>query len=336
MNMEKTPENTSSTQGVSIPERILKREQERILAQEKRQEEREDKEGYGFSKTFNDNFNKIKDVISDMDENGEKVNKDELRMNFADINKQILLLNHIIVDAKIYLTSYEMKTCSNKLTELTEHCNTLEAKLLPRKKFGFRKLEKSKPKEQGDKIEQSESKDNVDFVKSTPQHEGEKDIGFYNRSNETLILPNEEIHRKPVSLSNIDACVVKVDGNASTIHMNNIRRSKIYLGPVSNSVFIENCSNSTLHLACHQLRMHTSDNCKVYLHVGSRPIIEHCKGIGFAPAFHIDKDLFQESGLDDGKNHWDEVDDFNWLSEEKSPNWFVIEEADRESQVKIQ
>lgn len=329
--MEGGSENSSSQQEIIIPERFLKRHQERILALEKRQEEREHKESDGFNKTFNDNYNEIKDMISELDERGDTVNKEELKEKFADINKQILLLNRVIVDAKIFLTSHDMKTYSNKLGELTEQCNALESKLLPRKRFGFRKVEKTQPSER-DTERKVQAKDSVDFAKSTPQHEGEKDIGFYNRNNETLQLASEEINRKPISLSNIDSCIVKVNGNASTIHMNNISKCKIYLGPVSNSVFIENCTDSTLHLACHQLRMHTSDNCSLYLHSGSRPIIEHCKRIGFAPAVNLDKALFKLSGLDEGKNHWDQVDDFNWLSvEEKSPNWFIIEEANREN-----
>lgn len=330
-------ENISLGQEVNIPERLLKREQERISAIEKRQEKKGDKEHDGFSNMFNENYDKIKGMINeiDVDPNSGSVNKEELKEKFADINKQILLLNHVIVDAKIFLTSYDMKIYNNKLQELTEQCNILETKLLPRKKFGFKKVDKVKLGGQGDKTDEAEKKilpkDEVDFVKPR-QHEEETYIGFYNRSNETLELPSEDVHKKPVSLSNIDSCVVKVNGNASTIHLNNIKNSQIFLGPVSNSVFIDNCTDSTLYLACHQLRMHTSHKCSVYLHVTSRPIIEHCKNIGFAPAVNIDPVLLQLAGLDEGTNHWNEVDDFNWLSvEEKSPNWYVIEETDRKN-----
>lgn len=329
--MEKMSENLE----VNIPERLLKREQERIMAMEKRQEEKDDKESDGFSDTFNNNYNRIKRMINEIEENV-KGAKEELKEKFADINKQILHLNHIIVDAKIFLTSYDMKSYNNRLQELTEEVNSLETKLLPRRKFGFKKTEKNKTVGQGDKkdvINQKvKAEDNVDYVKKTPDYVVEKDIGFYDRSNETLELAREDICKKPVSLSNIDSCIVKVNGNASTIHVNNIKKSKIYLGPVSNSVFVENCTDSTLYLACHQLRMHTSCNTRVYLHVTSRPIIEHCKQIGFAPAYEFNAELYDLSGLDKTKNHWDEVDDFNWLSiEEKSPNWFVIPEKDRQN-----
>uniref|UniRef100_A0A8D8Q2W8 Tubulin-specific chaperone C n=1 Tax=Cacopsylla melanoneura TaxID=428564 RepID=A0A8D8Q2W8_9HEMI len=318
---------------VNIPEKLLKRDQERQIAMGKRQEERGGREGDGFSDTFNEHYNQIKIIISEMEE-GTNDNKEKLIERFADVSKQLLLLNHTIIDAKIFLPSYDMKMYNNKLQDLTEHANVLEAKLLPRKKFGFKKADKVKPTSgEGDKIEETvkdvKNKDAVDFVKKSYGYET-KDIGFRDKNNETLELSGEDVNKKPISLSNIDSCTIKVNGNASTVHMNNIRNSTIYLGPVSNSVFIDTCTDSTLYFACHQMRMHTSVNTCVYLHVTSRPIIENCKGIGFAPVVDIDSELFQMSGLDANKNHWNEVDDFNWLSvEEKSPNWFVIQDNDQ-------
>ncbi|KAL1462719.1 hypothetical protein WDU94_014532 [Cyamophila willieti] len=237
---------------VSIPEKLLKREQERQMAMDKRQELRGDREGDGFSDTFNKNYNKIKTIISEMEERTIIDDKEKLIEKFADVSKQLLLLNHTIIDAKIFLTSYDMKTYNNKLQELTEQANALEAKLLPRKKFGFKKSDKVKPSSgEGDKsygtVKEVQNRDDVDFVKKTSW-----------------------------------------------------------------------------------MRMHTSVNTSVYLHVTSRPIIENCKGIGFAPVVDIDSEFFLMSGLDANKNHWKEVDDFNWLSvEEKSPNWHVILENDR-------
>ena len=62
--------------------------------------------------------------------------------------------------------------------------------------------------------------------------------------------------------------------------MNNCQ---IYLGPCCTSVYIEECSNIIIFLACHQLRIHRSHNCICYVRVNSHPIIEDCTGFGFAP-----------------------------------------------------
>ena len=58
---------------------------------------------------------------------------------------------------------------------------------------------------------------------------------------------------------------------------------QIYLGPCCTSVYVEECSNMTIFLACHQLRIHRSHNCLCYVRVNSHPIIEDCTGFGFAP-----------------------------------------------------
>lgn len=71
--------------------------------------------------------------------------------------------------------------------------------------------------------------------------------------------------------------------------------------------------------------MHGARNVDVYLHCGSRPIIEDCEGVRFAPLME------GEAGLEGllGANQWDQVDDFGWLKVERSPNWSVLPEAER-------
>lgn len=332
--------NKSLVQDISsVPEGVLKREKERIAALEKRNENKTEsgKEFDGIIATFNENISKIKLMIEEIETLGEE-NKNVLKNKFADVNKQVATLNHYIVDFKTFLTLYDMKKYQTKLQDLTDEINALESKFLPRKKFGFKKIDKYKG--QGDKLgdgtkslenkEHKEGvKDETDFVKGSEQLK-EHDIGFYDKKNETLELCNEDVHKKHVSISNIENCVIQIKGNASTVHMNNVRKSRVCVGPVSNSVFIDNCSDSQLFLACHQLRMHTSENCQVYLYVTSKAIIEHCQNIGFAPNIRVDETLLQMSGLERDKNHWDLIDDFNWLSvDEHSPNWFIIEESKR-------
>lgn len=39
----------------------------------------------------------------------------------------------------------------------------------------------------------------------------------------------------------------------------------------------------------------------------------------------------QEAGLADVANAWEDVKDFKWHRAQKSPNWSVIPESDRES-----
>ncbi|KAG7222275.1 hypothetical protein INR49_027279 [Caranx melampygus] len=120
-----------------------------------------------------------------------------------------------------------------------------------------------------------------------------------------------------------------------TLHLKHIDSCEILCGPVSSSVFVDQCKNSTLVFPCQQLRTHNTTDTQVYLHVTSRAIIEDCQGVSFAPfswSYPTLEEDFSVSGLDRDRNNWNQVDDFNWLAAgTPSPNWTVIPEADRKT-----
>lgn len=70
--------------------------------------------------------------------------------------------------------------------------------------------------------------------------------------------------------------------------------------------------------------MHDAKNVDVYLLCSSRPIIEDCSDVRFAP-LEVDAGGEWESV----KNLWDQVDDFKWLKSEHSPNWEVMRREER-------
>jgi hypothetical protein len=96
---------------------------------------------------------------------------------------------------------------------------------------------------------------------------------------------------------------------------------------------ITNMRDSVLVVACGQFRMHDSKAVDVYLHCGSRPIIEDCEGVRFAPLPSVYETEgikgAEKDGVGGNENHWDQVDDFKWLKSEPSPHWSVLEESER-------
>lgn len=66
--------------------------------------------------------------------------------------------------------------------------------------------------------------------------------------------------------------------------------------------------------------MHGSRNVDVYLHASSRPIIEDCVHVRFAPL----PGFFSSEDWDGMGNMWDQIDDFGWLKVEPSPNLRVL------------
>jgi len=104
-------------------------------------------------------------------------------------------------------------------------------------------------------------------------------------------------------------------------------------GPISGSAFVDNLRNVKLIIACHQLRIHETNSCDFYIHIGSRAIIENCSKVRFAPyAWKYPKldEHFEKSSLNPAKSNWECVDDFNWLNQNvASPNWEFLEEGKR-------
>ena len=67
------------------------------------------------------------------------------------------------------------------------------------------------------------------------------------------------------------------------MRLENLKNCQVYLGPCCTSVYIEECNDVLIYLSCHQLRIHRSQNCHLFVRVHSHPIIEDCTGFLFAP-----------------------------------------------------
>ncbi|XP_050301359.1 tubulin-specific chaperone C [Anthonomus grandis grandis] len=314
---------------------LKNRELERKLNLQKKQETKksfmaENEQMEFFQRTFNEKQNYIESLLK----KSQTLSKEELPEHFNTISKEILMLQKYVAASNLFLRNYFLQKCQNVLQELSLRAQELENDLLPKKKFGF------KNKAKGNDV--AKGADTIDFalkaatngnVKTLKENSLGIECGFHKRSNETLSLSAEEIAKKDVCLEHLTNCTVYLKGYPSTLHLNHLSDCKIFSGPVSTSIFAENCFNSTLVIACQQLRLHASTKVDIYLHVTSRAIMEDCNNIAIAPYNWsydtLDTD-FVNAGLDKEINNWRCVDDFNWLNAEMhSPNWREMEEEKR-------
>jgi len=119
----------------------------------------------------------------------------------------------------------------------------------------------------------------------------------------------------------------------TSLTLNNIHNSIIITGPIAGPIHITSVTNSILLVSsARQFRMHRSQDVDVYLYVSSRPIIEDCDGIRFAP---LPKGFLEDRGVEskgrgqETEGMWDQVQDFNWLRAEQSPHWSVMRPEER-------
>lgn len=105
-----------------------------------------------------------------------------------------------------------------------------------------------------------------------------------------IILPSSAAHATSSgSLTNLRQCIVDMSVPTATgqpfagLTVKNVKQSLLICGNVSGAAHITAVDGSVILVATRQFRMHECKDCVVYLHVNSRPIIEDCYDIQFAP-----------------------------------------------------
>lgn len=176
---------------------------------------------------------------------------------------------------------------------------------------------------------------------------------------------------RDLRLSRLTDCTVVLLEPLRALRVDGLVRCHVYTGGVAGSLLLHGCrcagrapgrrgaphpphctpssrpcprSDCVIVTAVRQARLHTSTRCDFYLHTASRPIIEHCRGLRFAPytlrydgvgAALAAAGLIRSSdsaalpGPADGPSApWRQVDDFRWLRVQASPNWFIMPPSD--------
>ncbi|KAG7325016.1 hypothetical protein KOW79_011332 [Hemibagrus wyckioides] len=333
--MDGVPTKVCPSDAVKIPERVLRRDQERLEELERRKNAKEsqtvseEKIGY-FRAAFSAEKANIEDLLSSCTQTDHQ----KAIKVLEEATNKIQHLQKFLNDSTVFLTQYELRQAQESLQKLQGSIAEKRAEVMPKKKFAFRSRTAGTSLQPAVTPSSTEGQLQTDPGNSVVDSVVEQ-CGFSNVQNEILIKHSEEIQQRDVLLSHLTNCKVRLYGSPSTLHIKNVRGCQILCGPVSSSVFVDECKDSTLVLACQQLRTHNTTSTQIYLHVTSRAIIEDCHGVSFAPfnwTYHKLDDDFRVSGLDPKRNNWSQVDDFNWLAAgTPSPNWAVIPESERTS-----
>lgn len=319
-----------------VPERLQRREQERQLEVERRKQKRQNEEvEEEKSDFFAAAFARERSAVEELLEGGESVEKLE------EAAARLQGLQKLINDSVLFLAAYDLRQGQEVLARLQAALAKRRQELQPKKRFAFKTRRKDVAS--ATKVDSAPGAPAADAIlASSPplKEEGGFDsswvCGFSNLQSEVLEKRADELHQRDVLLTQLSNCTIKLYGNPNTLRLTKARGCTLLCCPVSTSVFLEDCSDCVLAVACQQLRVHTTKDTRVFLLVTSRAIVEDCTGIQFAPYTWsypgIDKD-FEGSGLDRSKNNWNDVDDFNWLARDvASPNWSILPEEERRIQ----
>lgn len=320
-----------------MQERLEQRHRTRIEDAERRKEAKEgrsvaEEKGEYFFSTFNTERASIEEMLSSCSGADRAV----VSQRLEEVTAKTLQLQKFLNDSMLFLTQYDLRQSQAALQKLQASLAAAREESLPKKKFAFRARTKAADKVSAPASDTPDTGTPADSCSTkVDEATASEQCGFSNMDNVRLTRTAEEIHKRDVLLTHLTNCKVRLFGSPSTLHLKHIDSCEILCGPVSSSVFVDQCKSSTLAFPCQQLRTHNTTDTQVYLHVTSRAIIEDCRGVSFAPfswSYPTLEEDFAVSGLDQDRNNWSQVDDFNWLAAgTPSPNWTVIPEVDRKT-----
>ncbi|KAG4418498.1 hypothetical protein IFR04_008392 [Cadophora malorum] len=133
------------------------------------------------------------------------------------------------------------------------------------------------------------------------------------------------------SLTKLNRCIVDMSVPTANgapfagLALQSVKDSLIIAGHVAGAAHITGVENSIIVVASRQVRMHDCKNVDIYLHCGSRPIIEDCSNVRFSPIPECYMTI-QETPI---QSQWDQVDDFKWLKADHSPNWSILPDDEK-------
>eukprot|EP00930_Biecheleria_cincta_P046729 TRINITY_DN32266_c0_g1_i1.p1 TRINITY_DN32266_c0_g1~~TRINITY_DN32266_c0_g1_i1.p1 ORF type:complete len:371 (-),score=60.15 TRINITY_DN32266_c0_g1_i1:251-1363(-) len=247
-----------------------------------------------------------------------------------------LLARHHVVEADFtrhahLLPPYDVQKYRSSLKTLASDIAARREQLAPRKKFSFKR--RAQPANNAteatgpvDGYKAAEIPAEVSSSSKTGAFNGELIEGL--KGSCVKVGPGE-LQGRDVSLRDLEDCRVVLLDQVGALHVHRLQRCEIVIAAVSSSALMHHCHECIFTFAAKQLRLHDSDQVVLHLHTRSSPIIEHCKNIMFAPFDLVWpglEELLQKASLgslgEDGP--WSDVQDFNWLKRQASPNWCLV------------
>ncbi|XP_005523487.1 PREDICTED: tubulin-specific chaperone C [Pseudopodoces humilis] len=316
----------SAASAVVLPERLQRREAERQQGVERQRQKKEaqvvkEEQSEFFLATFAREREAVEALLA--------------AGTLEEAAARLQALQKLLTGSVRFLAPYEVRQGQETVARLQGDLAARRQQLQPKKKFAFRALKKETAP--GSAPRPAEPASPAPAAPGPGLAEGESGgpplCGFSGAQDEELELGPAELLQQDVLLSELRGCRVRLRGNPNTLRVRDCRGCTVLCGPVSTSVLVDGCSDCLLALACQQLRTHRTRDCRVYVQVTSRAVIEACSEVSFAPYSWsypgIERD-FESSGLDKNSNNWNLVDDFDWLATDRpSPNWSLIPEQER-------
>ncbi|KAF9094706.1 hypothetical protein BGX23_001711 [Mortierella sp. AD031] len=278
--------------------------------------------------------------------------KSEIQAAVDNLVQRIRLLEKSVTDNIGILPPFDTRICLEAIKAASERLSVLRGQLIPRQKFSFKSRKTVATSQSVLQVANATS-----AASTVPSQSVDKGLfmTFENRAGEYLFIgdlqlpstsataanatsPNDMEIEEVVYLGGVQvnmsttAPVIEKPKDVALTNLTDCTINLVHTLPLG-AIHIKNLKRCVLVIP--PSRMHTSTNMDIYLHVTSEPIIEECTDMRFAPyPYHevLPADqlhgLFVAAGLRPEKNLFDHVKDFNWLRQQQSPNWRILDASE--------
>lgn len=281
-------------------------------------------ESHKYYNNFRKQYNSLEEEIKVMISDNSKEISSNAKEKSSNIEKKISQLKEDFQNNSMFLVAYDRHTYLKSFEELDKLLNSLNDIITPKKKFKFSSKAKNSianKETETNGIKENSNKCNI---------YSDEDLVLKDVSNKTLILKEQDLqNKKNLIIENVKECKIYALFAFKSFFAKNILNSHVYVGSVSGGSHVTLINDSEIYLGTHQMRIHESFNTIYSILVNSNPIIEHCSKLKFIA---LDKcivypkmnEIMKDSGLDFKANKYENIQDFQWLKQEKSPNFEVI------------
>ena len=157
-----------------------------------------------------------------------------------------------------------------------------------------------------------------------------EDFQFVSKTGETLTKKPGDINGIDFKIKDLHDCVVYLMDHTAQIQIDKCTNTKFFIGPIKGSIFVRDCKDCEISVACSQFRTRDLYNSKVYLFVDNEPCIESSNKLEFGPynfCYPGIKEHAKTTGLKTEINKWDLIFDFT-KQESGELNYSIIPPAD--------
>lgn len=136
---------------------------------------------------------------------------------------------------------------------------------------------------------------------------------FKSKQNEVLVKKPGDINGIDFMIKDLHDCTVHILDYTAQIQIDKCERTTFIIGPIKGSVFIRDCKDCKVSVACSQFRCRDLYDSTIYLYAQSDPIIESSNNLVFAP-YNISYPLLAQHaeavGFNTSINKWNLIFDF--------------------------